>query len=223
MPDTETGLAARPPLVLSERDNVAVLAARAEAGSDPLELGAPLSAAVAPGHKIARREIGAGEPVVKYGQVIGYATAPIAAGEHVHSHNCEIGEHERAYRISDKLAEARAAIPRLTRLKTHAQHVEPSRRARRHPSQRFILLSHARLNQEIDERRARRGGEIQSGHGSNHLAHAVAIVEERARATTPRVRVLDVEEICLRRRGEEIRAGEGDHRADDGAIARLRN
>ncbi|QGZ34509.1 UxaA family hydrolase [Stappia indica] len=113
MPDTATGLVDRPPLVLSERDNVAVLAARAEAGSDPLGVGAPLSAAIAPGHKIARRAIGAGEPVVKYGQVIGYATVAIAAGTHVHSHNCEIGEHERAYRISDKLDEARAAIPRL--------------------------------------------------------------------------------------------------------------
>lgn len=67
MPDNEIGLAAHPPLVLSERDNVAVLAARAEAGSDPLNLGAPLSAAVAPGHKIARRAIATGEPVVKYG------------------------------------------------------------------------------------------------------------------------------------------------------------
>ncbi len=39
------------------------------------------------GHKLARRAIAAGEKVVKYGAPIGSATAPIAAGEHVHIHN----------------------------------------------------------------------------------------------------------------------------------------
>lgn len=39
------------------------------------------------GHKIALRAIAAGESVTKYGQRIGLAAAPIAAGEHVHTHN----------------------------------------------------------------------------------------------------------------------------------------
>jgi altronate hydrolase len=39
------------------------------------------------GHKVAVRDIPAGTAVRKYGQVIGVATAPIAAGEHVHTHN----------------------------------------------------------------------------------------------------------------------------------------
>ena len=39
------------------------------------------------GHKAAVRPIRAGEIVRKYGQVIGAATADIAAGAHVHSHN----------------------------------------------------------------------------------------------------------------------------------------
>jgi altronate hydrolase len=39
------------------------------------------------GHKIALRDIAAGEAVRKYGFPIGRATADIAAGEHVHSHN----------------------------------------------------------------------------------------------------------------------------------------
>lgn len=39
------------------------------------------------GHKLARREIAAGEFVIKYGQIIGRATADIKAGEWVHSHN----------------------------------------------------------------------------------------------------------------------------------------
>lgn len=39
------------------------------------------------GHKIAVAPMDAGEPVVKYGEVIGFATSPIRAGQHVHVHN----------------------------------------------------------------------------------------------------------------------------------------
>src|SRR5579862_4563787 len=39
------------------------------------------------GHKIAARPIASGEPVRRYGQIIGFATRAIAAGEHVHVHN----------------------------------------------------------------------------------------------------------------------------------------
>lgn len=39
------------------------------------------------GHKIALREIAAGEPVHRYGQVIGLASRAIVPGEHVHVHN----------------------------------------------------------------------------------------------------------------------------------------
>lgn len=39
------------------------------------------------GHKLAVRSIPLGTPVYKYGSPIGNATADIAAGEHVHTHN----------------------------------------------------------------------------------------------------------------------------------------
>lgn len=39
------------------------------------------------GHKIALKPVPAGEPVIKYNTPIGKATSPIAAGEHVHTHN----------------------------------------------------------------------------------------------------------------------------------------
>src|ERR1700733_7733911 len=39
------------------------------------------------GHKVALRTIEEGQPVHKYGQVIGAATRRILAGEHVHDHN----------------------------------------------------------------------------------------------------------------------------------------
>src|SRR5207244_5154199 len=47
---------------------------------------------IKPGHKIARRAVGRGRPVRRYGQVIGFATQDIAVGEHVHTHNLDIGE-----------------------------------------------------------------------------------------------------------------------------------
>ncbi|QBX34969.1 altronate dehydratase [Paracoccus liaowanqingii] len=88
------------PLVLNAADNVAILTARGIAPA---------------GHKIARRAIAQGAAVVKYGQTIGYATAPIAAGDHVHSHNCAFGAHGRDYRPGSRLAEAEAALARHPR------------------------------------------------------------------------------------------------------------
>lgn len=42
---------------------------------------------IAYGHKLALADIPAGTEVVKYGEVIGLATAAIAKGAHVHVHN----------------------------------------------------------------------------------------------------------------------------------------
>jgi altronate hydrolase len=47
---------------------------------------------IRPGHKLARRPVAAGEPVRRYGQVIGFATRDIAVGDHVHEHNLGMGE-----------------------------------------------------------------------------------------------------------------------------------
>src|SRR3954453_13401360 len=40
------------------------------------------------GHKVAIKPIAVGEPVIRYGQIIGFATTPIAPGQHVHVQNC---------------------------------------------------------------------------------------------------------------------------------------
>jgi len=49
------------------------------------------------GHKIALRSIPAGQPIRRYGQVIGFATQPIRPGEHVHSHNLAVQNFDRDY------------------------------------------------------------------------------------------------------------------------------
>ncbi len=46
---------------------------------------------IPPGHKIATHAIAQGAPVRRYNQIIGFASRPIAAGEHVHTHNLDMG------------------------------------------------------------------------------------------------------------------------------------
>jgi len=43
------------------------------------------------GHKVALQTIAVGEPVLRYGQIIGVARQAISPGEHVHVHNLELG------------------------------------------------------------------------------------------------------------------------------------
>jgi altronate dehydratase small subunit len=76
-------------LVISERDNVATALEPIDAGREVRAGAATVVAAEAipRGHKLAVRAIRAGEPVVKYGSPIGTASADIAAGAHVHTHN----------------------------------------------------------------------------------------------------------------------------------------
>ncbi len=79
---------------LNAADNVHVARRPLETG-DPLGMGdARATGPVPSGHKVAIRAIGVGESVLKYGQTIGYATQPIAAGDHVHLHNIAMHESE---------------------------------------------------------------------------------------------------------------------------------
>ena len=76
-------------LVISERDNVATALDALDAGRE-LQLGARtllVAEAIPRGHKIALCAIPAGGAVVKYGSPIGHASADIAVGTHVHTHN----------------------------------------------------------------------------------------------------------------------------------------
>lgn len=98
-------------LRLHPSDNVAVLTARASAGADPLGCGHPLPASIAAGHKLAAQAIPRGAPLRKFGQVIGQATADIALGDHVHSHNCAFAAHDQDYAIGADLAAALASVP----------------------------------------------------------------------------------------------------------------
>jgi len=62
-------------------------------------IGITVSGLVPPGHKIALRAIAPGAPVRRYNQIIGFATQPIAPGQHVHTHNLAFSAFERAHEI----------------------------------------------------------------------------------------------------------------------------
>lgn len=51
------------------------------------------------GHKLAICRVARGENVLRYGQVIGRASAPIEPGDHVHLHNLSFDEGAREYRF----------------------------------------------------------------------------------------------------------------------------
>ncbi|MEI9988743.1 MAG: altronate dehydratase family protein [Rhizomicrobium sp.] len=72
---------------LHPSDNVVVAAGRIAAGTRIASENVTAREAIPSGHKIATRAIPAGAAVRKYGQVIGVATADIAAGAHAHVHN----------------------------------------------------------------------------------------------------------------------------------------
>lgn len=77
------------PLVIAAQDLQAGTHIRVE-GDDPLALVDTVPKA----HKIATRAIHEGEPVRRYGQVIGFASEAIGPGAHIHSHNLAMGDHK---------------------------------------------------------------------------------------------------------------------------------
>lgn len=49
------------------------------------------------GHKIATEHVASGEPLRRYGQIIGFASQDILPGDHVHVHNVQMGDFSRDY------------------------------------------------------------------------------------------------------------------------------
>ena len=89
---------------LDPADNVVTATRTLEIGTAVDDV---LTTAIIPrNHKLASREIKAGEAVRKYAQVIGYATELIVAGGHVHTHNVEFRNTEEDYEISTDLRPA---------------------------------------------------------------------------------------------------------------------
>ncbi|MEL6689533.1 MAG: altronate dehydratase family protein [Pseudomonadota bacterium] len=96
-------------LLLNPADNVRVARARLEAGTEVD--GVVLRDAIPPGHKFAREAVSQGAPLRKFAQVIGYASADIAPGDHVHTHNVDFRNVEGEYEFGTNLRPAPEAAP----------------------------------------------------------------------------------------------------------------
>lgn len=68
------------------------------------------AAVIGSGHKVAIVSVAAGQPVRKFGQVIGQATMQIAAGDWVHSHNLAASELRLDYAIASEVPPAPAPV-----------------------------------------------------------------------------------------------------------------
>lgn len=79
-------------ILLNPIDDVAVARRRIVKGEATGIGGVMVNQLIPRGHKVALRDIPAGNALRKFGQVIGVATREIAAGDHVHMHNLAMSE-----------------------------------------------------------------------------------------------------------------------------------
>ena len=158
-------------LRLSADDNILVAGERIEKDAMTSE-GVATRQRIPFGHKMAAQPIAVGEPVKKFGQIIGFASQPIAAGDWVHEHNCNVGaEHgafERDYDFCAGIAADRfraggrardvRGLPALQRQGRHAQ-------LSGHPDQRQLLGDRRQVH----------------GAGDHALGHARRLSDHRRR------------------------------------------
>jgi len=78
------------PFIRLHKDDDVVIARSQLIGGTTLE-SITTKGLIPPGHKVATRALNTGDAVRRYNQIIGFASKPIAAGEHVHTHNLGLG------------------------------------------------------------------------------------------------------------------------------------
>src|SRR5271163_4382299 len=87
-------------LRLDPSDNVVIAIDEIAAGAAPVG-GVSARERIPKGHKMAVAAVDAGAPIRKFGQIIGFASRPVSAGEWVHEHNCAIKEFARDYHFGE--------------------------------------------------------------------------------------------------------------------------
>src|SRR5688572_32558582 len=85
---------------LHPEDDVVIARVELPAGTLVTKENVRAAVRIPAGHKIAVRPVENGKPVHRYNQIIGFATQPIAAGDHVHVHNVAMGDFQRDYAFS---------------------------------------------------------------------------------------------------------------------------
>ncbi|MEQ9406411.1 MAG: altronate dehydratase family protein [Fuerstiella sp.] len=103
-------------LILHAQDNVAVAAASLppQTAVQIADASLETQAAIPAGHKMAIHEIPDGQPIVKYGQVIGYASSDIRPGDWVHVHNVVATRPGQDYDFATQICEPPAPLTART-------------------------------------------------------------------------------------------------------------
>ena len=115
-------------LRLNADDNVLIAVEEFPQGSAPQ--GVTARERVPRGHKMASAAIAEGEPIRKFGQIIGFACTPIAPGEWVHEHNCVLHDFQRDYRFGEDARPVECAAGRSSRRPSRATGAPTARPAR---------------------------------------------------------------------------------------------
>lgn len=87
-------------------DNVAVAVDRIAQGITVLDIMA--REPIPRGHKITLYDIEKGQPILKYGQIIGFAKDQIKAGMHVHDHNLIMGDLSHDFQFAEQKMQLRS-------------------------------------------------------------------------------------------------------------------
>ena len=94
-----------PPIVIALHPDDDVVIARATLMENvEIAPGTRTAERIPAGHKVSVRPIVRGTPIRRYGQIIGFATADIGAGRHVHVHNCGMGDFAKDYAFCEAAA-----------------------------------------------------------------------------------------------------------------------
>ncbi len=103
-------------LVLRADDNVAIATRALPPGREVRLAGVELTTrnTIPFGHKVATTAIAEGEPIRKYGQIIGFASEPIEPGSWVHVHNVRVGSFDRDYAFCSEVPPAPVPVEERT-------------------------------------------------------------------------------------------------------------
>ncbi len=99
MTTTAKPAAAPRTLALNPKDNVIIAVDAVLPGVTARGVTARLR--IPKGHKMAATVIAKGQPILKFGQIIGFASEDIAPGSHVHTHSCGFAAFERDYAFAE--------------------------------------------------------------------------------------------------------------------------
>jgi altronate hydrolase len=97
---------------LHPADDVVIARHQLVSGMQLADGGITVRGLIPAGHKVAVIPVAQGQPVRRYGQIIGFAKRAIEVGEHVHVHNLAMGDFDRDYAFgADAKPSQRVAQP----------------------------------------------------------------------------------------------------------------